>query len=253
MKEKRKEQIMTLLTDKGSVEVSELCKIFHVTTMTIRRDLDELRNDGRIARSHGGAILSDYNTLLERPFQTRMNINQEKKLAIALSAASLLEDGQKIFISSGSTTYLFARSLDNSRKLLVATDALNIASELVTRTNISVVLVGGELRSNTLSITGTFAEKMIRQFRYQRGFIGVTSIGSDGTLYSGAVVETGIYAAIFETVKDVIILADSTKLGVEDFVGVGNLGKGYTLVTNNDAPQSLIKTYRHLKANVITV
>lgn len=251
LKEKREEQILELLEQHGSVEVSQLCSLFGVTKMTIRRDLDKLENDGKISRTHGGAVLNNTDVLLEKPLYVRLNTNTAFKERIARKAASMISDGEKIFLSSGTTVYSLARQLDNSRRLLVVTDGLNTALELSKRTNISIIIIGGELRSNTLATTGSFAENMIRQFKFETAYIGVTSISADGSLYHGSLVEIGLYKALAEISKKMVILADSDKLGKDDFVCVGHLKSGDTLVTDSDASDLLLKSYRDMGVDVV--
>ncbi len=251
LKEQREEHILKLLEQHGSVEVSQLCNLFNVTKMTIRRDLDALENQGKVTRTHGGAVLNNTDILLEKPLYVRLNTNTEHKDRIAAKAASLISDGEKIFLSSGTTVFSLAKQLDNARRLLVVTDGLNTALELSKRTNISIIVIGGELRNNTLATTGSFAEDMIRQFKFEAAYMGVTSISADGSLYHGSLVEIGLYKVLAEISKRRIIMADSAKLGKDDFVCVGKLRPGDTLITNDEAPPELIKTYRDLGVDVI--
>ena len=236
LKEQREEQILQLLEQHGSVEVSQLCNLFGVTKMTIRRDLDKLENEGKISRTHGGAVL---------------NTNTEHKERIARRAAAMISDGQKIFLSSGTTVFTLARQLDNSRRLLIVTDGLNTALELSKRTNISIIIIGGELRSNTLATTGSFAEGMIREFKFETAYIGVTSIGTDGSLHHGSLVEIGLYKVLAEISKKLVIMADSDKLGKDDFVCVGKLKSGDTLITDSDADPDIVKLYRDMGVEII--
>lgn len=253
LKEDRQKQIIDILWTKGRVEVEELCQMFTVTKMTIRRDLDELETEGLLIRSHGGALITEKDILVENPFHFRLSINTERKLAIAAGAVNLLYDGQKIFIGSGTTTHYLSQKIDNSRRLIIVTDAINIASELTTRSSISVIQVGGDIRPITCSATGVFAENMIRQFKFQNAFISVTGIGEDGQIYVGSIVQLSIYQAIFDSAGIIIILADTSKLGIEDFVCLGRLSEKYTLITNNDAPDFILESYRSLGTNIITV
>ncbi|MEF9918583.1 MAG: DeoR/GlpR family DNA-binding transcription regulator [Eubacterium sp.] len=251
LKEQREEQIQLLLEQHGSVEVSQLCHLFNVTKMTIRRDLDKLEAEGKITRTHGGAVLNNTDILLEKPLYMRLNTNIEHKDRIAKKAASMISDGQKIFLSSGTTLFTLAKQLDNSRRLLVVTDGLNVALELSKRTNISIIIIGGELRSNTLATTGSFAENMIREFKFETAYIGVTSISADGYLYHGSLVEIGLYKALNSISHHIVVMADSSKLGKDDFVCVGRLKPGDTLITDDNALPEMIKLYKDRGINVV--
>jgi len=97
LKQTRHEQILHLVKGKGSIETSELCKLFSITEMTARRDLDELARQGLLNRTHGGAILSIEDINYERPLSTRQGLNIAAKEAIARSALRYVIDGQKLF------------------------------------------------------------------------------------------------------------------------------------------------------------
>jgi len=251
LKKERQQQILDMLHTNGYVEASELSKIFNVTSMTIRRDFEELEYAGKLIRSRGGALLTNANALVEKPFSTRQSKHQAQKTAIAEAALETISDGQKLFFGSGSTVWYLARKLDNSRRLMVVTDAINIANELVTRPAVSVVQIGGEVRQNTLSTVGTFAEDMVRKFKCQKAYISVTGISPDGTLYVTSVSEAGLFRIVFEISSKVYILADFSKIGTEDFVSIGELKPGYTLITDKSAPGDILENYRNMGANVI--
>lgn len=251
LKNERQQQILDMLHANGYVEISELTKIFNVSSMTVCRDLEELEYAGKLIRSRGGALLTDTNALVERPFNTRQIDNQSQKCAIADAALNTIEDGLRLFFGPGSTVWSLAQKLDNSRRLMIVTDAINISNELVSRPAVSVVQIGGEVRQNTLSTVGTFAEEMIRKFKCQHAYIGVTGIGSDGTLYVTSVAEAGLFRIVFEISSKAFILADYSKIGKEDFVAIGKLQPGYTLITDPQAPKDIIEYYESLGVNVI--
>ncbi|MGL4606309.1 MAG: DeoR/GlpR family DNA-binding transcription regulator [Eubacteriaceae bacterium] len=249
-KNQRKKQILQLLEQRGTVEVSQLCTLFHVTPMTIRRDLDTLEAQGIIMRTHGGAILNNTDVLLEKPIHLRLNADVKIKESLGTLAAALLKDGEKIFISSGSTIYHFSKLIDNSKRLLVVTDGLNVATELNSRNKISIIVIGGELRENTLSTTGSFAEEMIQQFSFDTAYLGVTSIDHEGNLYHASTVEIGLYKHLSRLSQKVIVLAAASKLGKKDFVCVGKLKPNDLLITDFSADPNLINHYRDLGIEV---
>lgn len=250
LKQDRQAQILQLLQQQGRVEVRQLCALFGVAKMTIRRDLETLAQQGKLSRTHGGAVPLDSDLLLEAPFALRLEQEADRKDRIARLAAQGIADGEKLFLSSGSTAFSLAQHLDNSKRLLVVTDGLNAALELSRRTSISVIVVGGELRPNTLSTTGAFAEDMLRQFTFEAAYLGVTGLGRDGRLYHGSLVERGLFEALSACTRRRVILADTRKIGREDFVAVGQLGANDTLITNDDAPEDCLAAYRELGVNV---
>lgn len=251
LKQTRLEQIIKLLNSNGSVEINQLCRLFNVTEMTVRRDLDELAKEGRVIRTHGGAMLSEDNILVEKPFEVRMCSNYEQKNAIAKKALSMIEDGSKIFFNSSSTVFCLANNINNTHRLIIATEAINIANELNTRSNVSVIQIGGELRKNTISCIGYFTEEMLKHFRFDAAFIGINAIDNEGKLYCGSIYEMGIYKNVFASSKKVIVLADSTKLGHQDFTCIGSINDIDTLITDSNIPKDLLKRYREMNINVL--
>ena len=235
---------MKALQTRGSVEINQLCRVLGVTEMTIRRDLDELARKGGVVRTHGGALLSEDNILTEPPFDIRNARNLEEKEAVARAALGMITDGQKIILDSGTTTFSLAKMLDNSKRLIVVTNAINIATELNLRSNISVIPVGGEMRKNTLSCVGHIAENTIRNLRVDITFLGISGIGETGNLTSTSIVESGVKKAMIESGKQTVVLADSSKIGREELAVVTNLKDVDLFITDSKAPEKLIKQYR---------
>jgi DeoR/GlpR family transcriptional regulator of sugar metabolism len=246
LKQARLEQIRKLLESSGEVEIQQLCRLFNVAEMTARRDLDELAKDEMIIRTHGGAVLSTKNILVETPFGTRLNENQEAKDAIARIAMEYIEDGNKIFFNSSSTVFSLAKIIDNSRKLLVVTEAINIAAELNARTNLSVFQIGGELRKNTLSCVGHFTEEMIKRFTFDLAIVGINSVNEEGRIFCGTTYEFGIYEAVFAAARKIIVVADSSKIGHDDFCCVGSLKDVDVLITDSGADRKLLENFREM-------
>jgi len=206
--------------------------------------LDELARQGLVNRTHGGAILSIEDIHYERPFNTRLGLNTAAKKDVAQKALSYVKDGQKLFFNSSSTVLSLVQLIDNSRHLLIATDTIRIADELNTRSQVSVIQIGGELKKNTLATSGYWAETMIRQFHFDTAILGVKAIDADGNLYCSNLLDRGIYDAVFSVTDQVILIADSSKLGRTDFVRFGNLQDIDRLITDTNAPAELLKTFQ---------
>jgi len=251
MKEQRIAQLMVILERLGTIQISQACEIFGVAPMTIRRDLDYLEGQGLISRTHGGARLISNSSLVERSFGERLTIQTEYKQAIARLASSTIYSGERIFISSGSTMHFLTFFLDNSRSLFVITNSLHIASELVNRSNITLIMIGGEVRHNTLSVTGALADDMVSKFHCNKAYMGLTSIDGEGNLYLGSMTEAGILATQFKNTPECYLLADYTKLGKKDFVQVGKLGPRTKLITNANADRALLAAYKEMGTEIL--
>lgn len=247
----RQQEILNLLISKERIEITELCDRFHIVPMTARRDLKELEEQGKLIRTHGGAALPPEKEDVNLPFFQRTKINSAQKLAIAAKACSFLKAGQHIFLASGTTVHAFAQSLKESIPLTVITDAVNISYELSAFSNIHLLSVGGELRPNSLTLTGKIAEENLSHFQMDAAFIGINGIDRDGNIYVSSIVESSILNVLFDRVPDIYILADASKLGQKDFVHVGTLDSRHTLITTKEIPEICLETYQSLGAQVI--
>lgn len=247
----RQQEILNLLISKERIEITELCDRFHIVPMTARRDLKELEEQGKLIRTHGGAALPPEKEDVNLPFFQRTKINTAQKLAIAAKARTFLKAGQHIFLASGTTVHAFAQSLNDTLPLTVITDAVNIAYELSTFPNIQLLSVGGELRPNSLTLTGKMAEENLSNFQMEAAFIGINAIDRDGNIYVSSIVESSILNVLFDRVPDIYILADASKLGQKDFVHVGALDSRHTLITTNEIPKDCLDTYQALGAEII--
>ena len=250
-KTERHQEILNLLISKERIEINELCEMFHIVPMTARRDLKELEEQGKLIRTHGGAALPPEKEDVNLPFFQRTKINTAQKLAIAAKARTFLKAGQHIFLASGTTVHAFAQSLNDTLPLTVITDAVNIAYELSTFPNIQLLSVGGELRPNSLTLTGKMAEENLSNFQMEAAFIGINGIDRDGNIYVSSIVESSILNVLFDRVPDIYILADASKLDQKDFVHVGTLDSRHTLITTKEIPEICLETYQSLGAQVI--
>ena len=213
LKEQRQSRIRTMIKQNGEVETNNLCRLFGVAEMTIRRDLDKLALEDGITRTRGGAMLADAQMLVESSFDRRNAAHKHLKSAIARQALGMMRDGQTVFIDSGTTGYMLAQMLPGSLHMVVLTNAVNIAAELLTRPHIKTVMIGGELQPGTLSCRGTVAEETLSRFHIDTAFIGTNAVSANGDLYIGSVTETGFKKTILRVADKKYVMADSSKLG----------------------------------------
>jgi DeoR/GlpR family transcriptional regulator of sugar metabolism len=153
MANQRREKIMELLREDGSAKVTNLAKLFKVTEVTIRQDLEKLEKDGLIVKEHGGAYLKNVEDQV-RNFSLTHQDNMEQKSLIAERCLEFIESGDTIILDSGSTTTEIAKRLQGMKHLTVITNALNIALMLGAEPGIEVIVTGGEFKPPTLSLTG---------------------------------------------------------------------------------------------------
>lgn len=241
LKSERLAQIQGMLNKYGKVEVGSLCRLFNVTEMTIRRDLNELEQNHMAIRSHGGAIAPPDTMITERPYQMRIMSHPSEKEAIAQMALPLITAGSKIFFDSSTTVYCLARLLTNDQNLLVVTDTLSTALELNTRTNIHVICLGGELQKNSNSCAGMFAENMLHTMHFDCAFLGLYGITEDGYFSTPSTAEYSLKRTVMEHSKRIVIMIDSSKLGTPSFLQMGHISEVNTIITDSHIPASFVE------------
>lgn len=241
LREERIREILLILKNNGKVEIPNLCRLFNVTEMTARRDLNHLAKNDLAIRSYGGAISIANDVFSEQPYQIRINYNLKAKEAIAKAALQFIKDKNKLFFDSSTTVYCLARILTNENNLLITTDMLSTAIELNTRKNIEVICLGGELQKNTVSCMGVFAEKMLDNMHFDTCFIGISSISDIGSLSTSSISEFSIKRKVISRSKKVIILADNSKFGKLDFLEISNLKEVDLLITDTDVSKDMIQ------------
>lgn len=240
-----------MLKTNGRVEVSQLARLFKVTEMTIRRDLDDLMQRNIAVRAHGGAMLPPDNVLSERPYEMRIMVNRMEKEAIAEEALKLLQDGDRVFFDSSTTVFCLAQLISNTQNLLVVTDTLSTANELKSRSHVKVVCLGGELQKETGSCTGPFAEQMIQAMHFNTAFIGLPKISMTGVLSTSSISELRIKQTAIERAEKVVVLIDSSKIGNPEFLEVGHLSQVDTLITDAKIDPKFVTYCKSLNVNVI--
>jgi len=251
LKDKRRQQILELLKRDGQVEISVLSKMFNVAEMTIRRDLDNLAATYDIVRTHGGAMLSDIRESIELPYERRITSQGEQKKRIAVKALTFIKHGQTLFFDSGSTTYYMAQNIGNDKTNTILTTGVNLAPELLNRQSVSVIMIGGDLRRNTISSCGPLAEEQLKKFRVDIAFLGANGVGEDGNVYIGNSTEFGIKNTVMNIAKETYLLVDSSKFGYSQFLHYANLSDFDGVIVDSDLSENIMKKMKEMGANLI--
>ncbi|NQU39889.1 MAG: DeoR/GlpR transcriptional regulator [Lentisphaerae bacterium] len=183
-----------------------------VSEMTIRRDLDKLAGSGHIRRTHGGAIPAE-RMAFEFDFVARRQSNRAAKQAIAAKAATLVQEGQRVILDTGTTTLELAQLLKVYRDLTVITPSLAVASELQFSDGVQTILLGGALRKGSPDLTGIVAEAVLDMFTADIAFQGADGIGLDGAMYTADMQIAAVDQKIRSRAQQTYVLADSSKFG----------------------------------------
>lgn len=243
----RQRQIAELVSQRGSMRASDLSDLFGVTDETIRRDLAQLAESGLLRRLRGGAE----RTRTETTFSRRLREHESEKEAIARAAADLVTDGSTIILDSGTTALHLARALADKQDLVVVTNAVTNAVELMEHSNITVVLIGGVVRSATFGATGDLAVANLRDLRVDQTFLAISGVSIEGGMTYPSFDEAGVKRAMIEAAQEVILLADHTKFERNTMVRVAPLDVLSKLVTDIDVDRQMEAHLREIGVELI--
>ncbi|ETK37906.1 decarboxylase [Microbispora sp. ATCC PTA-5024] len=226
---------MNALRTADSVSVAELAATYGVSEMTIRRDLDELAQQGVVRRVRGGAL----SLLLrgeEPPFGVREREAVEAKRRIGAEVAALLADGEAVLLDGGTTVLEVARAV-RDRRLTVLPLALQAAQELAAAPRVRLVLPGGEVRHGEMNFVGPLTETSIRSLRFDTAVIGCCGLTAEHGLTAHDLPEVAIKQAAIASARRVIVACDSGKFSRTAFGAVCSLDRLDLVVTDEGVPQ----------------
>lgn len=249
MGNERQQKILEILAQKGEVQLQQLRSILpEVSAMTLRRDLITLENEGYLIRTHGGAVSTKRVAVLsgeEDAYTRRASENIEAKLRIAELAVPLVEKGRSIYLDAGSTVMCLANQLPDDNFTIVTSGA-NIALELLKKQNTSVVMLGGFINRNTLSISGPNAVAAIDTINIDIAFMSASGFSLDSGLTVSNVYESELKRKVVSRAKKVVVLLDSKKVNRNMTYTYANLSDTDILVTERQLPSEiLIEAEKH--------
>ena len=227
----RREKILELLTEDGSAKVVNLAKLFKVTEVTIRQDLEKLEKDGLVVREHGGAYLKNIEDQV-RNLSLMHQDNMDKKERIAEKCMEYIESGDSIILDSGSTTTEIAKKLKGFKNLTVITNAINIAMMLGTEPGIELIVTGGEFKPPTLSLTGLKAAEFFKGIYVQKLFLATAGISLKSGLTYPSISDIVVKKAMIDAAETTFLVADSTKIGKSAFASLGALSLINYIITD---------------------
>ncbi|MFZ3069843.1 MAG: DeoR/GlpR family DNA-binding transcription regulator [Anaerolineaceae bacterium] len=241
-KEKRLETILDMVDKEGHVKVNDLTDMFHVSAMTIRRDLRELEIQGYLKKIYGGAYTTANVPLKNiNSIYSRMKSSAEVKQRIANAIAKMIGPGEMVFLGSGTTTTFIAKALAYRSDITVVTNALTVVEELATNASMTVIAIGGFLRRNEYSFYGHFSETILKDLRVDKVIMGMRGIHPLYGLTSDFPQELQTDRLIMNTSKSVIIAADRTKIGYVATSIVAPLTAAERIVTSKGANPEILK------------
>lgn len=245
----RQRELVRLVGRMGRISIAQICEQFHISEATARRDLEALSMRGLIQRVHGGAILIRQ-AAPEEPVLHRSHEQEEEKKRIGQAAAALIQDGETIFLGSGTTVLQVAKHLDR-RNITVITNSLPVINLMSDKENITLITLGGVLRSSELSFIGHITEQALSEVRAEKVIIGIRAISLEQGLTNDYLPETLTDRAILSAGRKNIIVADHSKCGVVSTAFVAPLTAMNVLVTDDKTEPVFIESLRAQGIEVI--
>jgi DeoR family fructose operon transcriptional repressor len=238
--EERKSQIVALVESRTKVLVPELVDYFKVSPATIRNDLRDLELQGLIKRTHGGAIPSSYLKAGYELDTERKGVEHlQQKQAIAASAIHLVEEGDIIAVDTGTTTYELAKLLKNFKNITIVSNDIDIARYLEECDGINVMLIGGTLRKKFHCTVGPFAAKMLSELNVDKVFLATNGFSMEKGCTTPDTNQAEIKKIMLQIATKVIVLCDSSKIGINSFVNFAPLSEIDVFVTDHKISESL--------------
>lgn len=248
----RQLKILDYINTAGSAQIRELTAVHDVSEATIRRDFDELARFGLVDRTHGGAVRC-ISTTFEREHSEKLKLMRSEKMRIASYAASLVKNGESIFLDSGTTTYFIARELNYHKDLTIITNNLDIAQSVRFDPTVSLIVTGGMRREQYSVLIGSIAEQVIRTFCVDKAFMGCDAIDAAEGVYNTNFQEVGVKQCVARCGKKTILVTDSSKFRVKALAKVCDVRDLDMIVTDDGLDEKTAQEVQKSGVSVVMV
>ncbi len=251
----RRDAIARLVSETGHVRVRQLAGRFAVSTVTIRKDLDLLESDGHLVRTHGGALVSE-RLDPELAFDLRERLQRQEKAAIAAAARDLVGDSDSIAIDASTTALHLARRLRAHAgwsQLTVITNGLRQASELAGSPGISVLLAGGRVRWEAMSVVGQLGDGLFDRVNVQTAFVGAAGFTLESGLSDATDEEAQIKHSMVSAARRVVAIVDHTKWERTAVASFSQTSEIHDVISDVGAPAGMVEELRRRGVRVILV
>lgn len=238
--EERRLKILNMLDKSQRIEVGDLVKVLQFSKSTIRRDLQDLEEAGLLKRTHGGAVKINM-TSFEPTMDEKELDRLEEKRAIGRIGAGLIQNHDTILLDSGTTTLQIAKNL-KAKNVLVLTNSILIAKELSGK-DVRIILIGGELRQETMAIVGSAADEMLRRVRVDKAFLGANGITLKDGCTTPNLQEAITKRHMISAAKEVYVVADHSKFEKIFFFQYAEPEKIHTIVTDWKINREVVGAY----------
>ena len=244
----RQQKTLELVRERGYISIEELAQYFDVTPQTIRRDINQLADEGLLRRYHGGAAHDS--SVENTEYTMRVGYMLEEKLRIAEAVAAAVPDHASLFINIGTTTESIAHALLNHTGLKIITNNLNVAKILSTKEDFEVLIASGRVRPDG-GVIGQATADFFKQFKADYALIGISGIDDDGTLLDFDFQEVCVSQEILSSARQVFLAADSSKFGRNAMIRLGSLKQVDSIFTDQQPNEQYLKTIHDLGVNLV--
>jgi DeoR/GlpR family transcriptional regulator of sugar metabolism len=235
----RWDRLRSALRQNRVVRVEDLCRELHASPATVRRDLARLEELGEIQRVHGGAVSVD--SRMDEPlFDDKASMSTKEKQRIARAALDYVAADDTIYLDGGSTVLEFARLLRDRTNITVVTNSLRAAHELAGR-GPRLILIGGELRRLSQTMVGPLTRLTLAELHVDKAFMGTIGLTLKEGLTTTDPSEAYTKELVMSQARQVILLADSSKIGKVSFARTGRLDRVHVLITDKRVDKNFAK------------
>lgn len=244
----RKQKIVEKLDQTGHCTVKELADILDTSTITVRRDLVILAEQGFLVRTYGGAMKTSLSQL-PMSFLQKTMINADQKETICRRASSLIQDGDVVFLDCGSTVFgmcPFIRHL----KIKVVTNSLPIANELINSV-VSLNFIGGEVDKERQAAHGVLAVRHVKHYRAAKAFVGIDGISLKNGLSALSEKEAEMTTVLAQNAQETYFLCDSTKLEKDRYFPFAPINFVQNLITDDQASEEILAAYQAVGIRIL--
>lgn len=248
----RQQHIASIVEEDGRARVSELAARFRVSAVTIRKDLVVLEGERRLIRTHGGAIVAG-DSRPELAFEIRERLQREQKSRMGAAAAASVTDGESIVLDASTSALYVARHLKARgawHGLTVVTNSIRIASELAGHPGVTVLMLGGRVRWEALSVVGPLGDGVFRRVNVQKAFLGAAGFTVESGLSDAMEEEAQIKRAMVAAAREVYALVDSTKWGRVASATFCRTDRLSGVFTDDEAPPAMVAALREAAVDV---
>jgi DeoR family transcriptional regulator, fructose operon transcriptional repressor len=247
--EQRRQQILNLLQETGTLNVTQLADRFSVSVVTIRKDLDELENEDLLQRTFGGAVFS-HRSRFNRSFLERAQEHRREKCAIAAAACSYIKDGDTIMLDAGTTTLALAEYLKTHIKsAFIITCSVPAALEL-SSAGYDILLLGGTVRNKSLALLGRETLTIIERYRADKAFLGSTGFTAEMGHTTPNPDDAQIKEALMRAANESYVLVDSSKYGHRCLTSFARLRDVDLTITDSNLSRSKAKVLEAAGATI---